>query len=35
MEAVRDIADMIKETVAESEADGTYSMDQFRGYDLS
>jgi hypothetical protein len=35
MDAVRDIADMIKETVAESEADGTYSMDQFRGYDLS
>jgi hypothetical protein len=35
MEAVREVTDMIKETVAESEADGTYSMDQFRGYDLS
>lgn len=35
MEAVRDIAEMIKETVAASETDGTYSMDQFRGYDLS
>lgn len=35
MEAVRDIADMIKQTVAASEADGTYSADQFRAYDLS
>lgn len=35
MEAVHDLADMIKETVAASEADGTYSIDQFRGYDLS
>lgn len=35
MEAVSDLADMIKDTVAESEADGTYSEDQFRGYDLS
>lgn len=30
MEAVREIADMIKQTVAASEADGTYSEDQFR-----
>lgn len=35
MEAVRDIADMIKETVAAHEADGTYSEDQFRAADLS
>ncbi len=35
MEAVRGITDMIKETVTESEADGTYSADQFRSYDLS
>ncbi len=30
MEAVRDIAEMIKETVAAWEADGTYSENQFR-----
>ena len=35
MEAVREITDMIKDTVAAHEADGTYSADQFRGYDLS
>jgi len=35
MEAVRDIAELIKDTVTESEADGTYSADQFRAYDLS
>ncbi|AKI02129.1 hypothetical protein IMCC20628_03440 [Hoeflea sp. IMCC20628] len=35
MEAVRDIAELIKGTVTESEADGTYSADQFRAYDLS
>ncbi|MDP2121413.1 MAG: hypothetical protein Q8K28_16070 [Hoeflea sp.] len=35
MEAVRGIADMIKETVTASEADGTYSADQFRAYDLT
>ena len=35
MEAVRDIADMIKETVAASEADGTYSEAQFRASELS
>ncbi|MCY0093541.1 hypothetical protein [Hoeflea ulvae] len=35
MEAVRGITDMIKSTVTESEADGTYSADQFRAYDLS
>ncbi|EDQ34615.2 hypothetical protein HPDFL43_00420 [Hoeflea phototrophica DFL-43] len=35
MDAVRDIADMIKESVAESEADGTYSAEQFQGYSLS
>jgi len=35
MEAVRGIADMIKETVTASEADGTYSADQFRTYDLA
>lgn len=35
MAAVRGIAEMIKETVTESEADGTYSADQFRSYDLS
>lgn len=35
MEAVRDIAEMIKETVAAWEADGTYSEDQFRISELS
>jgi len=35
MEAVRDIAEMIKETVAAWEADGTYSADQFRAIELS
>ena len=35
MEAVQGIADMIKETVNASEADGTYSEDQFRAYDLT
>jgi len=35
MAAVRGIAEIIKDTVARSEADGTYSADQFRSYDLS
>lgn len=35
MEAVRDITEMIKESVAASEADGTYSVNQFRGTNLS
>ncbi|WP_412051154.1 MULTISPECIES: hypothetical protein [unclassified Hoeflea] len=35
MEAVREIAEMIKESVAASEADGTYSINQFRGTSLS
>lgn len=35
MEAVRDIAEMIKETVAAAEADGTYSEAQFRATELS
>lgn len=35
MDAVRDIAEMIKETVAAWEADGTYSEDQFRTSRLS
>jgi len=35
MDAVRDVTDMLKDVVAESEADGTYSIDQFRAYDLS
>lgn len=35
MEAVSDIAYMIKETVAAWEADGTYSEDQFRAHELS
>ncbi len=35
MEAVRSITEMIKQTVTASEADGTYSEDQFRAYDLS
>ena len=35
MEAVRGIAEMIKETVAAWEADGTYSEDQFRASGLS
>lgn len=34
MDAVRDITDMIKQTVSAHEADGTYSADQFRAYDL-
>ena len=32
MDAVRDIADLLKESVTQAEADGTYSMDQFHGY---
>lgn len=35
MDAVRDIAEMIKDTVAAWEADGTYSEDQFRASELS
>ena len=35
MEAVREIAEMIKQTVAAWEADGTYSADQFRAVELS
>lgn len=35
MEAVREIAETIKETVAAAEADGTYSEDQFRAHELS
>ena len=35
MEAVNDIAEMIKKTVAAWEADGTYSADQFRTHELS
>lgn len=35
MEAVHDIAEMIKDTVAAAEADGTYSEDQFRAIELS
>lgn len=35
MDAVRDIAELIKETVTAAEADGTYSVDQFRCYELS
>ncbi len=35
MEAVRDIAEMIKDTVAAAEADGTYSEAQFRAAQLS
>lgn len=32
LDAVRDIADLLKETVTLAEADGTYSMDQFQAY---
>lgn len=35
MDAVREVTDMLKDVVNESEADGTYSVDQFRAYDLS
>lgn len=35
MEAVRDIADMLKDAVHTAEDDGTYSMGQFSGYELS
>ncbi|MBC7280348.1 hypothetical protein [Hoeflea sp.] len=35
MEAVRGIADMIKEIFTASQADGTYSADQFRATNLS
>lgn len=35
MEAVRDIANMLKDAVHSSEDDGTYSMGQFSGYELS
>ena len=34
MEAVREVADTIKRTVAASETDGTYSADQFRSYEF-
>lgn len=35
MEAVRDIANMLKDAVHTAEDDGTYSMGQFSGYELS
>lgn len=35
MEAVRDIANMLKDAVHSAEDDGTYSMGQFNGYELS
>ena len=35
MDAVREVTDMLKDVVTESEADGTYSIDQFRAYDIS
>ncbi|MDF1610122.1 hypothetical protein PZ897_18220 [Hoeflea sp. YIM 152468] len=35
MDAVREVTDIIKQTVAASEADGTYSEDQFRISELS
>lgn len=35
MEAVRDIANMLKDAVHSAEDDGTYSMGQFSGYELS
>ena len=35
MEAVRDIANMLKDAVHSAEDDGTYSMGQFGGYELS
>ncbi len=35
MDAVRDVADMLKDLATEAEADGTYSADQFMAYDLS
>lgn len=35
MEAVRGIADMLKDAVHSAEDDGTYSMGQFSGYELS
>ncbi|PWV95262.1 hypothetical protein DFR52_11419 [Hoeflea marina] len=35
MDAVREVTDLLKDVVSEAEADGTYSIDQFRSYDLS
>lgn len=35
MEAVRGIAELIKDTVKNAEDDGTYSMGQFGAYELS
>lgn len=35
MEAVRGIADLIKDTVKNAEDDGTYSMGQFGAYEIS
>lgn len=35
MEAVRGIADLIKDTVRNAEDDGTYSMGQFGAYEIS
>jgi len=35
MEAVRDIANMLKDAVKTAEDDGTYSMSQFGAYEIS
>ncbi|MBG19511.1 MAG: hypothetical protein CML31_06035 [Rhizobiales bacterium] len=35
MDAVREVAEMLKEVATEAEADGTYSADDFLAYDLS
>ena len=35
MEAVRQVTDLLKDVATAADADGTYSADQFLGYDLS
>lgn len=34
MDAVREVTEILKDAVVASEADGTYSIDQFMAYDL-
>ncbi|TDH38290.1 hypothetical protein E2A64_04000 [Pseudohoeflea suaedae] len=35
MDAVREVAEMLRDVATEAEADGTYSADDFLAYDLS
>ncbi len=35
MDAVREVADLLKKAAQAADADGTYSMDEFMGYDFA